>query len=359
MCAVHEPFYCLLDAVYHWGASGDSPEPMLAGLARYLHADLAILQSRAADTTSVRWVSGSDGSAHPLALTTLPGDDWMGERTRGHLPNGEIWRVSSALVESGWHMLGAVLFRPEHTDFPPASIYLLRGVEKGEFSTSEMRRLKMLVPHLQRAWRLLETERKSGIERLVAAGIFAQQGFAGAVCAGDGRVLELDHHATTLFALRDGARLRQGFVELDALDEQRQLDRVFDSLSSSVAIYSNRQVIRVTRPSGEPPFFLLPLPLQPCSVVRLRRPDAAVLLLIREGQIRRNLNHAALEQRYQLSKAELRLANALLSGKTIKQAASLLHISDNTARSHLKAIFVKTNTHRQSELVQLLLCHPQ
>lgn len=71
------------------------------------------------------------------------------------------------------------------------------------------------------------------------------------------------------------------------------------------------------------------------------------------------MNHAALEQHYQLSKAELRLAIALLSGKTIKQAASLLHISDNTARSHLKAIFVKTNTHRQSELVQVLLCHPQ
>lgn len=357
MCAVHEPFYSLLDAIYQWGASGGSPEPMLAGLARYLHADLAILQSRAPDTSSVRWMSGRDGSAHVLA--TASSDDWMGDRTGGHLPDGAIWQVSSALVGSGWHMLGAVLFRQEHADLPPASIHLLRGVEKAEFSISEIRRLKMLVPHLQRAWRLLETERKSDIERIVAAGIFAQQGFAGAVCAGDGRVLELDHHAATLFALRDGVRLRQGFVELDALDEQRQLDRVFDSLSSPATIYSNRQVIRITRPSGELPFFLLPLALRRCSEVRLRRPDAAVLLLIREGQVRRTVNHAALEQHYQLSKAELRLAIALLSGKTIKQAASLLHISDNTARSHLKAIFVKTNTHRQSELVQLLLCHPQ
>jgi DNA-binding CsgD family transcriptional regulator len=54
---------------------------------------------------------------------------------------------------------------------------------------------------------------------------------------------------------------------------------------------------------------------------------------------------------YGLTRGEAALASILLRGKSIEEAAAELFISPHTARTHLKRIFMKTDTHRQTELV--------
>ncbi|HEY8334348.1 MAG TPA: helix-turn-helix transcriptional regulator [Tardiphaga sp.] len=55
-----------------------------------------------------------------------------------------------------------------------------------------------------------------------------------------------------------------------------------------------------------------------------------------------------------LSHGEARIALALIKGASLVQAAQRLGISHETARTHLKSVFAKTRTNRQSELVVLL-----
>ncbi|MFT3805131.1 MAG: helix-turn-helix transcriptional regulator [Burkholderiaceae bacterium] len=55
-----------------------------------------------------------------------------------------------------------------------------------------------------------------------------------------------------------------------------------------------------------------------------------------------------------LTSAQARVAAELATGKTIKQIAFYLGVSVNTVRHHVKAIFAKTGTNRQVELVQML-----
>ena len=55
-----------------------------------------------------------------------------------------------------------------------------------------------------------------------------------------------------------------------------------------------------------------------------------------------------------LTSAQGRVAVELATGKTIKQAAFYLGVSVNTVRHHVKAIFAKTGTNRQVELVRML-----
>ena len=57
---------------------------------------------------------------------------------------------------------------------------------------------------------------------------------------------------------------------------------------------------------------------------------------------------------FDLSPAEAKLAAALASGMTLKEAAAGARIQINTARSYLDSIFRKTGTHQQSQLVALL-----
>jgi len=61
---------------------------------------------------------------------------------------------------------------------------------------------------------------------------------------------------------------------------------------------------------------------------------------------------------FSLTLAEAELAVALCSGKTLEEAAIVRRTSVHTVRSQLKSIFNKTGTHRQTDLVTLLLSSP-
>jgi DNA-binding CsgD family transcriptional regulator len=55
-----------------------------------------------------------------------------------------------------------------------------------------------------------------------------------------------------------------------------------------------------------------------------------------------------------LTPSEARLLLALSEGQTLTQYANESHVTQNTARTHLKSIFAKTKTSKQSDLVRLM-----
>jgi DNA-binding CsgD family transcriptional regulator len=64
---------------------------------------------------------------------------------------------------------------------------------------------------------------------------------------------------------------------------------------------------------------------------------------------------AILAKTFRLTPAEAKLACIIARGASPEIAAGELKISRETARNQLKSVFAKTDTHRQSELVALLL----
>ncbi len=64
---------------------------------------------------------------------------------------------------------------------------------------------------------------------------------------------------------------------------------------------------------------------------------------------------AILAKTFRLTPSEAKLAGVIARGASLEIAARELKISRETARNQLKAVFAKTGTHRQSELVALLL----
>lgn len=64
---------------------------------------------------------------------------------------------------------------------------------------------------------------------------------------------------------------------------------------------------------------------------------------------------AKLEQAYSMTRAEARVARRLADGHSLKEIAGQLSISEETARTHAKRAMHKTDTHRQAELVALML----
>jgi DNA-binding CsgD family transcriptional regulator len=68
------------------------------------------------------------------------------------------------------------------------------------------------------------------------------------------------------------------------------------------------------------------------------------------------VDESALSRIYGLTRGEAALARHLIQGTSLEEAAEKLFISLHTARTHLKRIFMKTDTHRQPEfLVRMML----
>lgn len=67
------------------------------------------------------------------------------------------------------------------------------------------------------------------------------------------------------------------------------------------------------------------------------------------------LQEGKLREMYGLTPAEERLAQLILQGLRLHEAEAALGIRHSTARTHMKRIYAKTGTHRQVELVRLLI----
>ncbi|MEZ5564124.1 MAG: helix-turn-helix transcriptional regulator [Gammaproteobacteria bacterium] len=105
---------------------------------------------------------------------------------------------------------------------------------------------------------------------------------------------------------------------------------------------------------GEQTYALTVSPLRAaCGMVSSRRPAVALFVTDRKPTAR--VQPGILQTQFGLSRAEARLAAELLAGETLAQAGITLCVSINTVRTQLRAIFAKTGTERQADLVRLLM----
>lgn len=79
-----------------------------------------------------------------------------------------------------------------------------------------------------------------------------------------------------------------------------------------------------------------------------------VLLLIRDPEDMRGDSMLALRRRFGLTAAEEALLGALATGRTLQEHCEQRGISINTGRFHLRALYAKTGTNGQGDLVRLV-----
>lgn len=97
------------------------------------------------------------------------------------------------------------------------------------------------------------------------------------------------------------------------------------------------------------------------SIHNQTMPDAEpvtyYLLLVLDKDRNENQLNPDLIARYELTEKEQRVLKNLIHGKTIKEIAETSFISENTVKTHLKALFRKTDTKSQADIVRLVLTH--
>lgn len=131
----------------------------------------------------------------------------------------------------------------------------------------------------------------------------------------------------------------------------REIRRLCGSDSTATAEFILRS------PDGRVSAILSIFPLvTPASqhVTWLFAPTRVKLILLRDLDATPVVGECQLRRLFNLTIAESRLAARLATGESFSASALALAIGKETARTHLRAVFAKTGTHRQSELVALL-----
>ncbi|VAW77554.1 hypothetical protein MNBD_GAMMA14-2137 [hydrothermal vent metagenome] len=234
--------------------------------------------------------------------------------------------------------------------------YLYRGKRAGVFGNDEVDEFRNLSRHLARAAGIMQDLAGMESENGVMGRVLEDLHVGIAFIDRNGMLLQVNHTTDKLLATRDGLVKRAG--RLHAL--QRNDDRKFSqALQGAIAIHqgvSDQSPARldICRAEGKRPLCVTFIPLN-------RNPeltgiyDAAVAVLVTDPERQVSIDPEQLYKRYDFTHAEVLLAQCLVQGLTLREAAKLRGTGYETARWRLKIMFQKTGTHRQAELIRLLL----
>jgi DNA-binding CsgD family transcriptional regulator len=242
-----------------------------------------------------------------------------------------------------------------------ALLNLNRPEPWGTYGEDERRLLELLRPHFRRAALLGRHLWSAQGQHLAAQDVLAKLNLGVVLIGEDERVHMINPPAEELIASCRALRLAQGVLRATSAEEAGPLE---DLVRRAVRTGKGQGldpggVILLHDPSaGEPlPVLVMPLRGAPRGFGVSGHYACAAVFLSLPGQAPPT-THEVLRALYGLTPAESALTLQLVSGQSVQEAAQFLRIRRATARNQLKAVFQKTGTHRQGELIRLVMSLP-
>jgi DNA-binding CsgD family transcriptional regulator len=223
------------------------------------------------------------------------------------------------------------------------------------FGLEEVKLLRLLLPHLQRA--ILFHRRFAELENIERASLDAIDRLRVGVILLDqaGAIIAMNREAHRTVALNDGLFVSKEGLSAASVSLKNELLAATGraALTAQGEGSSAGGLFSIPRPSGKRPFHLAVSPIGRDAFGPGIRTPAVIVFVTDPDQQPESLADA-LARIFGLTRAEARLADYLRQGETMVETAEKLGISHNTARTHLQHIYEKTGTKHQGELVRLL-----
>ena len=226
-----------------------------------------------------------------------------------------------------------------------------------QLDPAQRERIQLLAPHLVRASEVMQRLRNAQTKK--SGGLAALEELSAGVLVLDerGAVTYSNPAARRILAEDDGLKLRNGsrLVAADTRAQKALEAALADCLQPDIEPRDCSRGVRVPRRSKRPDYIVQIAALATRTDLRAIGTPGAAIVFISELDSEIAVDEALLRQLYGLTPAESRLGQLLLNGETISSAARYLGVGETTAKTQLQHIFQKTHTHRQPELVKLLL----
>jgi DNA-binding CsgD family transcriptional regulator len=263
--------------------------------------------------------------------------------TPGEMRSAELYNEYIYPVGLGW--LAGIGFQVGSAWW---ALTLQRTLREGPFESDDKRLLGMLAAPLGNAATL-----SAAVGQAVITGMTDALGLVGRPALAldrSGCVLGWNEAADQIFD--DEVRISQRRLVLRDENARRSVERLLQSFGPISEEASVRSAPITVQRSAKSPLVISALPVS--AAARSPFLGARALLTISEIGPKPAPPEADLVRVFGLTPAEARLAALIGTGISPGDAAERLSVSRETARTQLKSILSKTDTHRQSALVALL-----
>lgn len=204
---------------------------------------------------------------------------------------------------------------------------------------------------LEHCWRLHQADDLAK----VLMGIVDRYPHPSLLVDADGRVVHCNRSAVAPSMPRAGLCIDAGRLTAAASIDRAALGQAIKDVAKAVISdgVDATRAVTLSVPGGRHPAVVSVHGAGSVFQARTGETEELVLVTARNPDFEHDLHTCAFVKQFGLSPAQARVGVMIISGHSLADTARKLHVSDNTARSHLKQIFQKTNTHGQMELVHL------
>jgi DNA-binding CsgD family transcriptional regulator len=248
-----------------------------------------------------------------------------------------------------FHGLVGILFRSSEE---LGCVVALRRLNDPPFDIEGKRLLASVLPYLQCARQLSDEFSWQQHMTQMLLDLLAELPEVAIVLDGEARPIIMNRSAELLLARDDGLGMANGVISASSAQDTTSLR---STIAAAAGCDGRRlpphEIVLGRRSGGEPLLVRIVSLSLPVLCLPGKRKGMAAILAQPIDSVRtdKHLCHY-----YGMTVAEARLADLIVVGSSLAGAAADLHITKNTARTHMKRIYAKTDTHRQSDLVRLL-----
>jgi len=284
---------------------------------------------------------------YPLALRVMTDEDKL---PKEELVRGEYYNDFLKAIDA--HSI--LIFRLAIENSNTTVLNVVRPANREPFRGRDIESARRLHPHLVRAFRV--AAKLSNMEARLAGfeEILDRSASAAFVVDRGGRLLHANRKAEALLAACCGFALRRGVLQATGSDSSRRLAALIGAAAVEDKAQSRSGAMTIGRPAPKKPLSVTVTParkglgptLPPASCVLISVTDPGAGIEIPEQRLR---------DLFGLTRMEAKVAIQLLDGCDVRRAADNLSLSYNTVRAHLGRMFAKTGSHRQTQLVQMMM----
>lgn len=289
---------------------------------------------------------------HSLERQSRPGEIV----TASHLITSDQYTGSEfynefARKRDHWDYVGVMLSKDAST---MTGFSIMRPHRAGLITPMQIERLRLIGPHLQRAYLIKERLNEAMTQANALEAAIEGAGFGVIITTATGQIVYANCTAENLLRARRGLQSERGRINATDSKTAQQLQALISAASRPTHDAAPGGSLLIADEDGTASLALHIVPISIDSSKLLlykQQPFAGVFVVDRRCKTNdRVRKFAAL---FRLTPGETRVLGEVIAGEGIARVSERLHITELTARAHLKHIVAKTDTHRQAELVKL------